>query len=127
MLNRERNNQISRINDKLQLQGYNKTYKNIIDSWDFLRRGGLCFYTQEEANLIVEKGKSCEIAILDTLYYQGVRLNIFKKFRVYIKNKIQSHKSRKNYKSLEIDKKTSLSDFLKLIGKNKIKNRKIKF
>lgn len=127
MLNKERNQQIYRIKKQLELQGYFKTHTRIIESWESLLRGSLCLYSIEDAYLIIEKGKSCEIAMLDTLYYKGVNLNIFKKFRVYIKNKIYFYISRNNYKSLEVNRKDNLRDFLKLIRENKIKDRKIKF
>jgi hypothetical protein len=97
MLSKDRKSQIYRIKEMLELQGYSKTYKSIHQSWDFLRRGGLCMYSLEERDLIVSRGRSCEIAMLDTLFYMETRLKPFKKFKVWFKGKLRRRKSTKNW------------------------------
>lgn len=127
MLKKERLHTINRILTSLELKGYDKTRRETKELWTGMFRNVPIGMTLEQSNISENSIIHYEYGILDSLYYQRVRLSLYKKIKTFILNKLHLYITSQNWKKLESTKKENLSDFLKAIGNKEKLNRNLKF
>ena len=127
-LDRYKFERIDCIKKNLELYGYKKSREMIEDGWH------LVFYPNipitlgdRNSEAVMNSGMYYDFAILDMLYYQGVSLNIYKRFRKIIKDKVYHFYCNINHKKGREDIKNDLSSFLQSMGNHTLKYRKIYF